>query len=143
MANRLCLIDDDIFILEALALELRRHDFEVRVAPGAAAGLDIVRREGVDAVVTDINMPGTNGMQLITQIREEWGNLPIIAMSGSYDESGRPLSEAAVDIGASCAIAKPFRASQLLPLLETFGLRGEPAGEVADRRAPPGGRNIQ
>jgi DNA-binding response OmpR family regulator len=139
MANRLCLIDDDIFILEALALELRRHDFEVRVAPGAAAGIDIVRREGADAVVTDINMPGTNGMQLIVQIREEWPELPIIAMSGSYDESGRPLSEAALEIGASCAIAKPFRASQLLPLLQSLGLAERTPVEVAERRGLSGG----
>lgn len=122
MANRLCLIDDDIFVLEALALELKRHGYEVRVAPGAAAGLDIVSREGADAVVTDINMPGTNGMQLISQIRSEWPELPIIAMSGSFDESGRPLSEAALEIGATCAIAKPFRATQLLSLLQNFGL---------------------
>lgn len=130
---RLCLIDDDIFILEALALELKRHNYEVRVAPGAAAGLDVVRREGVDAVVTDINMPGTNGMTLITQIRSAWPTLPIIAMSGSYDADGKSLSEAAVEIGANCAISKPFRASQLLPLLQSCGVGAEPGADPSAR----------
>lgn len=124
---RLCLIDDDIFILEALAQELKRHHYEVRVAPGAAAGLDVVSREGVDAVITDINMPGTNGMALISQLRSAWPALPIIAMSGSYDEHGRSLSDAAVEIGANCAISKPFRASQLLPLLQACGVGAEPS----------------
>lgn len=120
MAKRLCLIDDDIFILDALKEEMTRHGFELRAAPGAAAGLDLIRREGADIVVTDINMPGTNGMQLIAQIRSELPSLPIVAMSGSYDEAGRLLSEAALEVGATCAIAKPFRASDLVNLISTL-----------------------
>ncbi len=124
MPRRLCLIDDDIFILDALGPELRRHGYEVRIAPGAAAGLDVIRREGADVVITDINMPGTTGVQLIAEVRREWADLPIVAMSGSYAEDGRQLSQAALDVGANAALAKPFRASQLIALIE--GLLGPP-----------------
>jgi len=55
---RVCLIDDDVVVLEASAPALRDLGYVVMAAPGAAAGLDIAERESVDAIVTDLNMPG-------------------------------------------------------------------------------------
>lgn len=110
---RICLIDDDLFVLDALALGLRDAGFDVVTAPGAAAGLDIVAHGGVDLVVTDMNMPGTNGAQLIAEARERWPDLPIIAMSGATIIDGRSIDDAARDLGADVALVKPFRARML------------------------------
>ena len=66
---RICLIDDDIFVRDAMALGLGDAGFDVITAPGAAAGFDIASRESVQAIITDMNMPGTGGAQFIPEAR--------------------------------------------------------------------------
>lgn len=115
---RICLIDDDVVVLDAMALGLRDAGYEVLVAPGAAAGLDVARRVGVDVIVTDLNMPGTSGAQLIAQAREAWPALPIIAISGAGIMDGRNAADLARDLGADALLSKPFRIHQLKALLD-------------------------
>lgn len=114
----ICLIDDDIMVRDALALGLSDAGFEVLTAPGAAAGFDIANRRQVDAIVTDMNMPGTDGAQLIAEARKQWPDLPIVAISGATVIDGRAITEIARERGANAALSKPFRARQLAELLE-------------------------
>jgi DNA-binding response OmpR family regulator len=114
----ICLIDDDIMVRDALALGLSDAGFEVLTAPGAAAGFDIANRRQVDAIVTDMNMPGTGGAQLIAEARKQWPTMPIIAISGATVIDGRAITEVARDGGADAALSKPFRARQLAEVLE-------------------------
>lgn len=123
---RICLIDDDILVRDALALGLGDAGYEVITAPGAAAGYDLAARENVDAVVTDINMPGTDGAQLIVQLRARWPALPIVAISGAGVIDGRPITDLARERGADAALAKPFRARELAGVLERL---------IAERRS--------
>ena len=117
---RICLIDDDIFVRDALALGLTDAGYEVVTAPGAAAGFDIASREFLHAIVTDMNMPGTHGAQLITELRARWPDLPIIAISGAGDIDGRPIEQVARELGANAALTKPFRAHALAALLDNL-----------------------
>ena len=106
---RICLIDDELAVRDALALGLRDAGFEVATAPGAAAGLDILLREGADAVVTDMNMPGTGGAQFIEEARARWPELPIVAISGAAAVGDRGIE-------TSCARARRERcADQAIP----------------------------
>ncbi len=114
----ICLIDDDIMVRDALALGLSDAGFEVLTAPGAAAGFDIANRRQVDAIVTDMNMPGTDGAQLIAEARKQWPDLPIVAISGATVIDGRAITEIARERGANAALSKPFRARQLAEVLE-------------------------
>lgn len=113
---RICLIDDDVVVLDAMALGLRDTGYEVLTAPGAAAGL--AAREGVDVIVTDLNMPGTGGAQLIAEVRSNWPAMPIIAISGATTIDGRSVGDVARDLGADSLLAKPFRAHQLKDLID-------------------------
>src|SRR6185295_18547753 len=115
--RRICLIDDDIFVRDAIALGLGDAGFEVVTAPGAAAGLDIAKRDGVDAIVTDMSMPGTDGAQLITQVRSLFPGMPVVAISGSSIIDGRDALDVAREIGADAVMTKPFRASALAAIL--------------------------
>jgi len=115
--RHVCLIDDDIFVRDAIALGLSDAGFRVTTAPGAAAGLDIVKRDGADAVVTDMSMPGTDGAQLIAQVHALFPNLPIVAISGSSVIDGRDALEIARERGAAAVMTKPFRASALATVL--------------------------
>src|SRR5262249_13388331 len=116
-AVRICLIDDDIYVRDAIALGLSDAGFQVWTAPGAAAGLDIVKREGADVIVTDMSMPGTDGAELITQVRSLYPGLPVIAISGSSVIDGRDALEVARERGATVVMTKPFRASALAAVL--------------------------
>ena len=120
--RHICLIDDDIFVRDAIALGLSDAGFRVTTAPGAAAGLDIVKRDRADAVVTDMSMPGTDGAQLIAQVHALFPDLPIVAISGSSVIDGRDALEIARERGAAAVMTKPFRASALASLL--VGLLG-------------------
>jgi CheY-like chemotaxis protein len=123
--SRVCLIDDDILVRDALALGLQDAGYEVATAPGAAAGLDLIARQPVDAIVTDINMPGTGGAQLIAEAHARWPDLPIVAISGANVIQGRDLEQVARELGADAALAKPFRARQLAEVLDRLlGGRG-------------------
>jgi DNA-binding response OmpR family regulator len=115
---RVCLIDDDIFVRDALSLGLEDAGYQVLTAPGAAAGFDVIRRETLDAVITDMNMPGTGGDQLIKEVRAAWPELPIIAISGTGVIDGRNTADVARELGANATLIKPFRARALAAALE-------------------------
>jgi len=115
---RICLVDDDMFVRDALALGLNDAGYEVVTAPGAAAGFDIAQREPLDAIVTDMNMPGTAGAQFIAELRSRWPKIPILAISGANIINGRRTSEIAAELGADGTLIKPFRARQLAEMLD-------------------------
>jgi len=115
---RICLIDDDIFVRDAMALGLGDAGFDVVTAPGAAAGFDIVSREDFQAVITDMNMPGAGGAQFISEARGRWPDMPIIAISGAATLSGRNTADVARELGADATLIKPFRARELAALID-------------------------
>ena len=115
---RICLIDDDIFVRDAMALGLGDAGFEVITAPGAAAGFDIASRELVHAIVTDMNMPGTGGAQFIPEARTRWPDIPIVAISGAAVIAGRNTADVARELGADATLIKPFRARELAALID-------------------------
>jgi CheY-like chemotaxis protein len=125
---RICLIDDDVMLLDATAAGLREAGYAVLTAPGAAAGLDLVQRGGADAIVTDMNMPGTSGAELIAQARASWPDLPIIAISGSIAASGESMLDAARRLGADALLPKPFRAAALKEVLDRVLATKAPGG---------------
>jgi len=125
---RICLIDDDIFVRDAMALGLGDAGFDVITAPGAAAGFDVLSRESVEAVITDMNMPGTDGAQFIAEARGRWPNIPIIAISGAAVINGRNTADVARELGANATLIKPFRARELAALIERVLAAAGPPG---------------
>jgi DNA-binding response OmpR family regulator len=125
---RICLIDDDGFVRDALALGLTDAGYEVVTAPGAAAGFDVATREYIHAIVTDMNMPGTSGAQLISEARTRWPDMPIVAISGAVQIDGRAIDDVARELGADAAMTKPFRARELAAVLDKL---------LADGGKPP------
>ena len=117
---KVCLVDDEIFVRDALALGLNDAGFDVVTAPGAAAGFDIVQRGGIDAIVTDMNMPGTDGAQFISEARGRWPDIPIVAISGAVTIDGQETAAIAASLGANATLMKPFRARQLAELLSSL-----------------------
>lgn len=109
-----------------MALGLSDAGFEVITAPGAAAGFDIAARELVHAIVTDMNMPGAGGAELIPEARARWPDMAIIAISGAAQIDGRNTADVAREAGADATLIKPFRARELAAVVERALLSRKP-----------------
>jgi DNA-binding response OmpR family regulator len=120
LPKRICLIDDDPIVRDALSLGLSDAGFDVLVAPGAAAALDMMGRNPVDAVVTDMKMPGFDGGALIAALRERWPHLPVVAISGGGEIGGKDVGDIARDQGANTCLVKPFRAADIARALNAL-----------------------
>jgi CheY-like chemotaxis protein len=100
----------DIRFVLKRALEKAGHEV-VEVEDGAAA-LDAVRRHRPDVLVTDVDMPRMNGLDLCRAIRADADlrHIPVVLASGSL----LPGDTQAAEVGASATLLKPFLPAQLL-----------------------------
>jgi CheY-like chemotaxis protein len=107
------LIDDDASILSAVRRLLIRSGHEVTEASNGAEGLRLWREQGAGLVLTDLQMPGMNGLEVILQLRAYAPDLPVIAMSGGGRSRDLDLLGSAGLLGAVGLLTKPFTADEL------------------------------
>lgn len=107
-------IDDEASVRRLLRLLLERAGHRVVEARDGAEGVLLFRSAPTDLVITDLYMPGQDGIETIQQLREEYPDCRILAVSGgaSLGADG-PLEDAKL-LGASDVLAKPFQAEDLL-----------------------------
>jgi CheY-like chemotaxis protein len=101
----ICVIDDDAHVRDALTLTLEDAGHDVISATNGAEGRALLEHQHADVVVTDMNMPGGHGAQLIPVLRVLRPNLPIVAISGEI--STHQLTSA-LSLGADACLSKPF-----------------------------------
>ena len=103
---RILVADDDPPILELLGEYLSTRGHEVTLVPDGERALDALAKGGIDVLVTDMKMPGTDGLSLLRHVREN--NLPVatIMMTG-YGTIESAIS--ALKSGAHNYLLKPFR----------------------------------
>lgn len=99
----------DVRILFRAILESDGH--QVREAAHGEEGLHAFRQCSAELVVTDLYMPGGDGIELIVRLRREWPTVKILAVSGWMGMDG--LLHAAKLLGADCALAKPVGVEEL------------------------------
>ncbi len=122
---RILIVDDDISFLSSLVDALSGEDYEVSTAADGVEALEILGKQPVELVVTDLKMPRMGGIELIGRIVNMPGFIPCIVMS-AY---GTPELEQKVDRrGALAFIDKPIDVGSLRQLIR----------EILDRR-PEGG----
>jgi two-component system response regulator FixJ len=105
------LIDDDDGVRQAVAFLLTTSGFAVRVYESALAFLDKAARLQPGCIVTDIRMPGMDGLQLQRELKTRGIGLPVIVVTGHADV---PLAVEAMKSGAVDFIEKPFHDDALL-----------------------------
>jgi CheY-like chemotaxis protein len=98
-------VDDDSAICDALASLLEDEGYGVRTAPDGLAALDAIAEDTPHLVITDLAMPGLDGIGLIARLQRERPSLPIIVLSAAI----RVSPPAGVPF-----VAKPFDAESLL-----------------------------
>jgi two-component system response regulator HydG len=102
---RVLLVDDEAPLRLTLAANLELEGFVVTEAASAEDALMLVRNHGFDLVVSDIRMPGMNGVELFRELRRLRPKLPVVLMTAFALEE---LVEEALQTGAYTVLSKPF-----------------------------------
>ena len=100
------IVDDDEKVLEALKDILEVEGYTLRVARNGASALREVDSDPPDLMITDINMPDMEGIELMRKLAGRTHSIPVIAISG--DPLGSRFLKAARLLGAVDTLLKPF-----------------------------------
>ena len=98
-------VDDDLAVRQSLSFLLASDGLPVRLHESASAFLESVKEAPSGCIVTDVRMPGIDGIEFLRQLRTRGFHLPVIVMTGHADV---PLAVAAMRDGAMDFIEKPF-----------------------------------
>ncbi|MDQ3211999.1 MAG: sigma-54 dependent transcriptional regulator [Acidobacteriota bacterium] len=107
-------IDDEEIMREILDALLSHEGYEVRLAAGAAEGLDLVRSVPFDAVIVDMMMPGMDGISTLDEIKKLDDDLPVLMITAFASIEN---AIAAMKRGAYDYITKPFKNDEVLVVL--------------------------
>lgn len=121
---RILLIEDDDDLRGVIAQSLTLAGHEVFQAAEGRQGLELFHAGSFDLVLTDLVMPGKEGVETIIELHREKPGLKIIAMSGGMPRSEFYLNLAA-HLGAQRTIAKPFTPTELVAVIDEV-LAGAP-----------------
>ena len=110
---RILVIDDDPQLRTLLTRYFGRRGYEVLEASDGSAGMALFREQGADVIITDLIMPGKEGMETIMELRREYPEAKIIAISGGGRVAPEGYLQLAKGIGAAMVFSKPFELEQL------------------------------
>jgi len=138
-------VDDEPQITRVLRTSLSAQGYDIRVANEGEAALDITRDWVPDLVITDLMMPGMDGVELCRRLRAT-SPVPIIVLSVKGEERTKVK---ALDAGADDYVTKPFGMSELLARVRAHvrripSVQPKPAGviEVGDFRVDVGAHQL-
>jgi two-component system response regulator FixJ len=121
-------IDDDDAMRDSLDFLLGSADFRVTLFESAHQFLDALSSADFGCVVSDIRMPGIDGLELLKRLKASHSALPVVIMTGHGDV---PLAVEAMKLGAADFIEKPFEDDRLIGMIDAalkqaeYGARSE------------------
>ncbi len=115
-SDKVYVIDDDPAMRESLDFLLGAAGFDVRVFDSAQAFLDELTNLEAGCLLTDVRMPGIDGMELLRRLGSRPRKLPVIVMTGHGDV---PLAVEAMKLGALDFLEKPFDDDRLIGMIRT------------------------
>jgi len=110
MGEHILIVEDDDAIRSSIHECLTKSDYNVFSAPSAEEAFEIIKSGTIQIVITDIMLPGKNGLQLTSQIKENY-DIDVIVMTGYSEDYSY---EEAINKGASDLVFKPFRFEELM-----------------------------
>jgi two-component system KDP operon response regulator KdpE len=110
MSSRVLVVEDDLEVAKLLTRSLVSRGYEVRATHDAASAMSSLGGWCPGVIITDLEMPHVDGIELCRRVRET-SNVPIIVVSGNQDPR---LEVAALDSGADDYLVKPFCTDTLL-----------------------------
>jgi two-component system chemotaxis response regulator CheY len=122
MESEILVVDDSAAIRKILQRVLRQTGMSIGTIYEAGDGqeaLETLRKQKIDLVLSDINMPKMDGLQLLASVRASaaWRDIPVVMIT---TEGGETRVAEAVKLGASGYVRKPFTADQIKEKLAGF-----------------------
>jgi excisionase family DNA binding protein len=108
---RVLVVDDEASIRDLLEKTLAMSDYDVDTAPDGRSALDRMRMYPYDLLITDLRMPGMDGLAVIREARRLKADLPVIVITGFSTEAS---AIEALNLGVAGYLTKPFRVPQVL-----------------------------
>lgn len=112
---RLLLVDDDPSLLRLLTLRLEGEGYQVINADSAETALTLLAKQSVDVVLSDLRMPGLDGMSLFDEIAKRYKGVPVILMTA---HGSIPEAVAATQRGVFGFLTKPLNPAELREVLQ-------------------------
>ena len=119
MAKSILVVDDAAVVRHVVSLTLRNSGYEVVEAVNGQDAIEKLRTSSVEMVITDLNMPVMDGIELIRQMRKSIKHkfMPILMLTTVSQEEKKQEGKEA---GASGWIYKPFHANELLAMVRKY-----------------------
>jgi CheY-like chemotaxis protein len=109
-------VEDEVDLLFTIALSLELNGYRVVKAASGEEAVGIVEKERPDAVVLDLRLPGIDGWEVLSRLREmgHFPSTPVVLLSAQVDAA---TAARAVELGCHAHLAKPFSTSDLSGVL--------------------------
>jgi CheY-like chemotaxis protein len=120
---KVLLVDDEAGIRTSLGAFLRGCGHEVRVASNGVEAIEALRAAPADVVVTDVNMPDMDGIEIVMALREAADRVCVIVMSGGGLFGAALLLDSAGALGADVTLEKPIDLDALRTAIESLAVR--------------------
>jgi two-component system response regulator FixJ len=124
--GKVYVIDDDEAMRDSLNFLLESADFNVTLFETAQNFLDVLQGLEFGCVVSDVRMPGIDGIELLKRMKANHSTFPILIMTGHGDV---PLAVEAMKLGAIDFLEKPFEDDRLIGMVEAAIRQAEPAAK--------------
>ena len=112
MAEKILIVDDEPDMLKLLSMILKeKTPYEITTTNNPLEALDLAKKGGFDLVLSDLKMPGLDGIELIEAVKQVDVDLPIIIITayGTVESATEAIQKGGFDF-----ITKPFRKEQIL-----------------------------
>lgn len=106
-------VDDEVDILELFKDEFIDCGFKVLEASNGVDAFDIYKNNKVDCIVSDIRMPGGDGVTFVKNVKDDGAEIPIFLVTGFSDYTAEDLS----GLGVNAVIFKPFDLEEVVEMI--------------------------
>jgi|SRR4051794_4315146 two-component system response regulator FixJ len=113
--GKVYVVDDDEAMRDSLGFLLGSADFDVAIFESAQHFLDAVSGIGFGCVLSDVRMPGIDGIELLKRLKASHSAFPVLIMTGHGDV---PLAVEAMKLGAVDFVEKPFEDDRLIGMID-------------------------
>lgn len=124
--KKILVVDDEVHIVQVVAIKLRNNGFEVITAENGAEGLELAIQERPDLIVSDFQMPVMSGLEMIENLRAkpETRDIPVVMLTARgfaiEDDKKQQLR-------VTACLSKPFSPRELLQSIESVLHQNSPA----------------
>lgn len=116
MAEKILIVDDEPDMLKLLSMILReKTPYEITTTNNPVEAVELAKKGDFDLVITDLKMPGLDGLQLLEEIKKRDQDIPVIIITayGTIDAATEAIEKGGFDF-----ITKPFKKEQILFTIE-------------------------